>query len=217
MQPRLRTSRAWVWNRGGAVISRKRFKSGVRTRYAISLVAVFLFLALVIPALLQALYVYPTPETQSAFLKAYDPYPVIDRFRSKTCNSELSGTAGSGAGWGFANHEKAFEPRIFIASDDWVPLMSALAADISSKLALDDVQIVNQAGNVSEGFRFDYEVGKTVGTVTLEPPKRIENSSISCDSGTPRKEMHVDLRISTKEKWYRTKSGLQSAQNAIRF
>ena len=51
---------------------------------------------------------YPTPETESAFLRRYTPEHVIDRFRENDGFSHTRPFNG-GAGRTFANHEAGFE------------------------------------------------------------------------------------------------------------
>jgi hypothetical protein len=115
--------------------------------------------------------VSPTIENESAFLKTYTPAKVIARFKSAEFSQQSVGTSG-GAGRGFATHEEDFEPTLVINAGDWVALMQALRDDIASRLVAQGGEIVKESGNPVEGFQIEYAVGKSQGTVAVDPLSR---------------------------------------------
>jgi hypothetical protein len=159
------------------------------------LVACFIWIAVD-----QARLVPPTPETESAFLKAYTPDNVIDRFKADRFSEQLTEASG-GAGRGFATHAQGFEPTLVINSGDWVALMQAVRDDITSRLAAQGGQIVQESGNAIEGFTIKYALGKSKGTVAVEPLKSVAASSLGGSNSGPDK-ITVSLRIRINEKWF---------------
>lgn len=149
----------------------------------------------------QARLVSPTPETESAFLKAYTPNKVIDQFKVAEYSERATGTSG-GAGRGFATHEEDFEPTFVINTRDWVALMQALRDDIASRLAAQSCEIVEESGNAADGFNIKYAVGKSEGTVAVEPLRSVAASSLASVGSGPDK-VTVSLRIRIKEKWFK--------------
>jgi hypothetical protein len=163
----------------------------------------------------QASYVYPTPETQSAFLKNYTPEGVAARFAStKYSFHESMGGGPSEAGREFATHERNFERYFVIQAKDWMPLMTALREDVSSQLVSQGIQIPDQTGDPRDGFQFQYNSGKTLGTVNVEPLKMVapEDAIGHLTSGRPNTicegEAAVKLRVSLQEKYFKHEPGL---------
>jgi hypothetical protein len=149
----------------------------------------------------QARLVSPTTETESAFLKTYSPTKVIDRFKVVEFSEQLSVTSG-GAGRGFATHAEEFEPTLVINTGDWVALMQALRDDIASRLAAERGEIVEVSGTAVDGFKIKYAVGKSEGTVAVEPLKSVAASSLGAVGSGPDK-VTVSLHISINEKWFK--------------
>ena len=153
------------------------------------------------PGLISQLFtVYPTPETQSGFLKQFDPAAIIRPFACLH-SSTSSGGFTSGAGWRAAHHEKDFDGRFIMRVQDWVALMQALNADMSAKLLADGEQILQQTGNPSTGFYVRYRRGHTLGEARIMPPQLIEPDSID-RRGASSGQVALNLRISLKESWY---------------
>src|SRR5580658_5131118 len=78
--------------------------------------------------------VYPTPETESVFLKNYSPRSVVEPFESKQFNSQWLDHESDAAGEGFASHDGAFWGTIAIRPENWMSLMTALNNDASTQL-----------------------------------------------------------------------------------
>ncbi len=144
--------------------------------------------------------VSPTSQTESAFLKAYTPDKVIDRYKIDEF-SEQSSVASSGANHGFATHGEEFEPTLVINPGDRVALMQAVRDDIASRLAAQRVEIVQESGNAIDGFYINYAVGQSEGTVAVEPVKSVAGSSLP-GAGSGPDRITVSLRIRIDEKWF---------------
>ena len=106
-------------------------------------------------------YISPTPKTQSSFLRTYTPKEVVQRFIDNQQTSSDNYSEQSTGGWKFASHQRVFETLFVIRSKDWMPLMSTLQEDISSQLAGQGAQVLNQAAMLDKGF-----------TSTTKPEKR---------------------------------------------
>jgi hypothetical protein len=123
---------------------------------------------------------YPTPETESTFLKNYTPKRVMEQFES---------TAG-------------FEWHFAMRSEKWALLMNALKDDASAQLAAKGAQILSQSGDSREGFHFEYKLGKSVGTLTSAP--LVITSPPLVQRAAPLSDATVDVtaRIAQTEKWF---------------
>lgn len=124
---------------------------------------------------------YPTPETESAFLKNYAPHGVPERFECRLPSSSMH-ESGSVAGRKFITHEAGFKWLFAMRSEKWMPLMNALSDDVSAQLLQNGAQILGTSGDPRSGFHFDYKLGKSVGTVrilplAITPPSRIQRGA----------------------------------------
>ena len=159
------------------------------------------------------LYIYPTPERQSAFLKNYSPDTVIEQFQCKNEGAQTSHSLMAGAGRKFVRRESAFRPRFVIKSKDWMPFMVALEHDLYSQLSQQGAEILSQTGDPREGYRIEYQSDKSFGEVAVEPLTLISVTSVSGPRAIlPDDEQAVDLRITIQEKWFKTKPGMITAR-----
>jgi hypothetical protein len=180
-----------------------------RRLVVVVLVPISLFGALILFEKVEhSLYVYATPETQSAFLQSYTPEDLAKRFSCSRYSAQSAEGLSTGAGRQFASNEKRFERYFVIRAKDWTPLMSTLRDDISSQLVLRGAQILDQTGNAREGFKFQYKSGKTLGEVNVEPLKIVDAASIAGRSGICKGEVAVELRVSVQEKWFKKEPGV---------
>lgn len=164
------------------------------------LLAVLLAICVVVaPGAWEQLHtLYPTAETESAFLQNYTPKSVIERFQAN--EASFSGhDSGGAAGRKFVTHTGGFQWHFAMSSEKWMPLMNALSDDVSAQLAQNHAQILNQSGDPRDGFHFEYKLGKSIGTLTISP------LSISTHiwRATPLREGLVDVtaRIEQTETW----------------
>ncbi len=159
------------------------------------------------------LYIYPTPERQSAFLKNYSPDTVIEQFQCKNEGAQEGHSLMAGAGRKFVSRESAFQPRLVIKSKDWMPLMVALEHDLYSQLSQQGAEILSQTGDPREGYRIEYQSDKSFGEVAVEPLRLISVTAVSGPGAIlPDDEQAVDLRITIQEKWFKTKPGMITAR-----
>ena len=157
----------------------------------------------------QLSYIYPTPETESAFLKSYSPNNVVERFQCKNEGANHSETADQGAGRKFVRRENTFESRFVIKSRDWMPLMTALEQGLTSQLLQQRAEILGQTGDPREGYQIQYQAGNSVGEIAIEPLKIISVTSVSGPKASlPDDEQAIDLRITIQEKWFKSKPGI---------
>lgn len=153
----------------------------------------------------RASIIYPTPETQSAFLKSYSPVEVIDRFKSSDGGQAFM-NATSAAGRRFVTHDdvthdKEFTQLFVTCSPDLGSIMTALKADISSKL-VQDGRIVEQTGDSATGYQFKYEAGNGIGNVSVKPVEIIDSARVVGPAKLRSGEIAVSVRIVIAERWF---------------
>jgi hypothetical protein len=156
----------------------------------------------------EAQLVSPTSETESAFLKTYTPNNVIQKFKGAEYTQMSSGSSG-GADRGFATHQTDFEPTFVIDSEKWVALEQALRDDVISKLTADGATIMENSGDAVHGFQIKYALGKSRGTVAVEPLKMVPASNLAIQGTGPGK-VTVSLHLHIYEKWFRRQSQAES-------
>ncbi len=145
--------------------------------------------------------VSPSPDNESSFLKTYTPAKVLDRFKAAPFSEQSVGSS-SGAQREFATHQADFEPTLVIKTGDWAALMQALRDDVAARLTALKCQIVEESGNPADGFKIKYAIGKSEGTVILDPVRSAPNSLPSAAPGPD--QSAVKLRIQIHEKWFKT-------------
>lgn len=143
--------------------------------------------------------VYPNAETQSAVLRNY---ALADAIAPVTpLWSHLSGPDSAGRGCAF--HQREFQWGLVIASGNEPVLMAAVRQDLKSKLSRDGSKIVAENSNASQGIQFDYAVGKTEGSVVVDPLVLVEPSSVAGPTGLRPGERLVKLRVRISETWHK--------------
>jgi hypothetical protein len=146
----------------------------------------------------------PTPETESAFLKNYTPTNVMKRF------NDGRGVTGSGrgaaAGHHSVTHTSNFDGYFALRSEKFWPLMDALRDDVATQLAGNGARILSQVGEARAGFRFEYKLGKTVGSVTIAPLEL--TPLLSRIEPLPDGVVDVYSRIDVAERWFPKEPGL---------
>jgi hypothetical protein len=159
-------------------------------------------LGLSIPAILGRLFVYPTPEQESSFLRSYTPESVVEQFRLQRSGSRWSNLASAAVGRTFASHRHLFDGQFAIDAKNWMPLMSSMSENLSTQLSLRGAQILNQSGDARDGFHCDYKVGKNLGWAVISPLRIVNVQQGSAD------KLQVALDVSIEEKWFRQEPGL---------
>ncbi len=144
---------------------------------------------------------YPTPETESAFLENYTPKSVIEHFESSESSSNTHHSGGE-PGRKFVTHRAGFEWFIAVQSEKWMPLMNALRDDVAAQLVGNGAQILSQSGDSRAGFHFDYKLGKSVGSLTILPLAITSPLLIHRAAPLPEGTVDVTARIEQTEMWF---------------
>ncbi len=157
--------------------------------------------------------VYATPERRSTFLNDYSPESVIKPFTSTRWISDLGTGEGAAAGDGAANYTKMFEARFAMRSGDTQVLSAALAEGIIDELQKSGGRLVEQTRDDAGGFHFKYAEGRSAGTLTLTPVRRLDPDHLGGPNGVgPKKEsllflqadeIPVEFSVSVEETWKR--------------
>jgi len=152
------------------------------------------------PAIWDRLHtLHPTPETESAFLKNYSPQRVIERFEYDQ-GSGNGHIIGGEPGRNFVTHKARIDWYFTIRSERWLSLMGALGDDVPMQLLGNGAQILSQNGNPRDGFRFEYKICKSVGTLAILP--LAINSGVYRLSPLPKGLLDVTARIELMETWF---------------
>lgn len=143
---------------------------------------------------------YPTPETESTFLKSYTPQHVIDRFRENKSFSFTRSNGGGGAGHAFVTHQGGFEFHVVLRRENWLSLMNALRDDVLEQLANNDAEVLSQSGNPPGALQFDYRINQSIGSLTIWPVAM--NSRFRRSMPLPDGMDDVTVKIEQTEKWF---------------
>ncbi len=149
---------------------------------------------------------YPTPETESAFLKNYTPTKVLDRFQEEG-GSYLGGRTAA-AGHDCVTRAATFDGYFALRSEKWMPLMDALRDDVAAQLVGTGARILSQGGDARAGFHFDYKLGKTVGSVTISPFALAPTSFTHRRMPLPNGVVDAHTSIEVAEKWFPKEPGV---------
>ena len=84
--------------------------------------------------------------------------------------------------------------------------MSAMSGDVSAQLLRCGAQILSQSGEARDGFRFDYKLGMTLGSVVISPLKIISVKSGSTEN------LRVAVDVSIEEKHFHEEPGLTTVR-----
>jgi hypothetical protein len=112
---------------------------------------------------------YPSPETETTFFRDYDPNPVFKMF--KTDSYGWGSSNGSSAGDGFVNNETDYQGQLAIRPQDSEALIINLKNDLWGHLHDSGPSVLNLTGDLSHGYRFDYQIANSTGWVTIAPLK----------------------------------------------
>jgi len=152
-----------------------------------------------------------TPETESAFLKSYTPEQVIDRFRENLGSSHTR-NFGSSAERAFVPHEAGFQFCVVLRRENWMPLMNALRDDALQQLSSNGAEVLSQSGNSQDGFRFDYKVNQSTGSLRILP--LATTSLVHRRMPLPQGLEDVTVKIEQSEKWFPNKVGILRVSKA---
>ena len=147
----------------------------------------------------QAHMVYPGPQNESAFLRAYDLKAVARPFMAPDPSLSEGRESGGGAGTKFVAHSAGFDEYFTMRADQKGLLIVAVNDDISQRLILSGARILNQSGTPSTGFQFEYATGNTIGSITIKP---ISPGAVQRNMPLPTGLEDVSLNIAIREQWF---------------
>ena len=150
-------------------------------------------------AMSRSFYVYPTPETQSAFLKTYDPTSVIKAFQLKKVSSGQS-SKDSAAGRKFVTHH-VDQKQYFAMTEASIPaLFAAMKKDVDQKLAELGARIIKET-DAGDRFEVQYEIGQSRGLVAVDPPRPVDSRIVAGQISLPPSELAVVTGVRIGETW----------------
>jgi hypothetical protein len=155
--------------------------------------------------------VRPAQENESAFLRSFNLHEIITRFELGEALSRSEG-AGSGSGYGYATHNRVVEEFFFVKNGDQFAADTALQQDVRTLLKVTGATLVEESATSSGGRAFHYVVGKTSGTVVVEP--------VSTENWTngrmPKDGVPVRARVSIEEKWSKSQPATSASVASLR-
>jgi hypothetical protein len=172
---------------------------------ALSVLLIFLFIpAAILPIWDHFTLLYPTADTESAFLRNYSPQGVIEPFKCNLPSANVRNNIGS-AGRKFVTLQAGWKSDFAMKSDTRMHLMEALNKDVSAQLFSNGAQVLSRSGDAGSGFHFEYKLGKSIGTVTILPIT--PNSRMHRARPLPEGLVDVTADIEAAEKWFPKESG----------
>lgn len=142
--------------------------------------------------------VYPTPETQSSFLKNYSPVAVIARYDAHHALSRADGLS-SDAGRGFASHVKTMDFYFATRPENTPIIPKALCDDSVIALHGNQMRVIGESEIPEGGYRIHYVGGKTKGTVTIALVA--SDYAIGRRMPLPADNRYVRAEIRVEEEW----------------
>jgi hypothetical protein len=167
----------------------------------------------------RSLTVYPTPETQSTFLKSYSSAPVVERLKAKQSSSSQN-SRDSSAGRKFATHHAEEEQYFVMASELKSPLIAAMRDDICHKLVEHGARIIGKTDSPA-GFEVRYDLGKSRGIVALDPLQYVDPKILMGSVPVPVTNEALVLRVRIAETWSKappeSRTDLPTLRNLTNF
>jgi hypothetical protein len=151
---------------------------------------------------------YPGPQNESAFLKAYSPQSVVDRFKCTDCGVERVGGMGTAAGRKFVKRTANYDQTFSLRPEQQIELVEAMRADVLARLGANRARVLRQTANSHEGVRIEYLSDTSLGMVSILP---IE---VTAREGTSKVQPgfeQVSLHVIIDERWYPEEARAQDA------
>ena len=149
---------------------------------------------------------YPTPDTESAFLKNYSPEAAIKPFLSDFGWSSSGGHDG-GSGHDYVTHRGRFELHGVMRPEMFVPLQRALINDVPLQLRAYGAQIIVEKDSPLGVHSVDYQLGKSIGRVMILPvttgPSDVTRHAVPLPAGV----VDAMIRIRQSELWFPKEPG----------
>lgn len=142
---------------------------------------------------------YPSAENESAFLRVYDPEPLVQKFRAPHESYSESRSLGGAAGTKSVRHNAGFDEYFPMRMECKSALIAALSDDIAQRLRGSGAQVLRRYGTPSTGIHFDYQTAHTFGSVAIKPlqPGKVVRNRPLC----PGLE-DVALDVAINEEWF---------------
>ena len=144
--------------------------------------------------------IYPTPESESTFLRNYSPENTVKSFQLNG-SSGFTHHSGAGAGREYVTRTAGFDLYFVSRTDLFTPLQEALKDDASDQLRKYDAAIMMQGFDPEGKYYFYYKLGKSVGSLKIYP--------VTAFSGYAHPKMplaagllYTRARIEQRELWY---------------
>lgn len=144
---------------------------------------------------------YPTQESESYFLRNYTPEHVVTSFSEGQSSSHAVHMTGS-AGREYVSHEGGLEFYVALRQENRIPLMNGLRDYTVQELARYGAIVHRQSGDPLNGFHFDYEIGKTLGSLTILPVEINPSGPIHRGPSLPAGMEDVCVRFEQVERWF---------------
>jgi hypothetical protein len=157
-----------------------------------------LLVSVVVNAFVNYGTVYPTPETQSSFLKTYLPAEVIEGFDAHR-GSSRGDSMGSGAGRGFATHNRTVDFYFVTRPENASLISKSLCDDAVFALQGNQMRVADRAVATGGGCRVHYSGGNTEGTVAIDPIVAYDKVRRSMPLPSGERDVKAEIRI--EEKW----------------
>ncbi len=154
------------------------------------LVLTFLFLFLLDRTLDQK----PAPNTQSTFLRGYDPGPLCAACSASAPAPQTPRNVASAGRYGFATHKLTLDPTIPLAPGKTQDeLLTAIHEDARARLTHDGAHLITDHPEIPAGYRIGYTIGASRGAFVVKPTAPVANDT-------------AHLNITIEEMWSEAES-----------
>ena len=113
-------------------------------------------------------YVYPTPENQSAFFRSYDPDPALKPFLDPKGLPTSGSWSGGEAGKGAVKLQRGIDKLVAMRADNGTLVLAVLRKDMMLRLRATGAEITEAANPDDGGFRVAYADANATGTVSVK-------------------------------------------------
>jgi hypothetical protein len=142
---------------------------------------------------------HPSTENESAFLRVYDPEPLVHKFRAPHESCSESRSLGGTAGTKSVRHNASFDESFPMRTECKNALIAALNDDVLQRLRHSGARILRSYGTPLSGIHFEYQTANTLGSVAIKPlrPGKVVRNKPLCPG---LEDVVLDVVIS--EEWF---------------
>lgn len=116
---------------------------------------------------------HPSAENESAFLRAYDPNSLVQKFMAPHESYSESRSVGGSAGTKSARHVASFGDSFPMRTECKNALIAALSDDVLEQLRHSGARILRSYGTPLSGIHFEYQTANTLGSVAIKPLRKV--------------------------------------------